>query len=70
MLIHIPRVGEEDGAGLFSVVPSSTKRDNGPRLEHRKFLVNMRREFFSLWVNKHWKELPRVVVGVFFPGDP
>lgn len=47
MLIHIPRVGEEDGAGLFSVVPSNMTRGNGQKLEHWKFHVNMKKKFFE-----------------------
>lgn len=56
---YLMEENEDEGARLFSVVPTDRTRDNGHKLKDMKSRLNTRDCFLTMRVVKHWQGLHR-----------
>lgn len=62
MYKYLKGESQENGARLFLVVPSNSMKSSDHKLKHKEFHLNIRKNFFTLRVVRHWNRLPRELV--------
>ena len=51
---------------LFTRACSDRTRGNSFKVKEGRFMLDIRKKFFTLWAVRHWKRLPREVVDAPF----